>query len=156
MAKDAILGSNLVDDLVPTVDALRSELHDAFGVRQYRVYTVLRTWSSGITGDGVASDVETEITPKPLVEFYPPGLTYEMDQCGITEAGRVKVREISLQYAEAELVGPTLVNGQEWFIKIADAQGQAIQDRYWVLSRVPAPDRIEDIGWVMELMLAEV
>lgn len=159
MSKDAILGANLVDDLVPTVDELRASLHDDFGVRQYHVYTVLRTWDGGGTGLGTPTDVETELVPKPKCEFFSyqgvPGMRLELDECGVSEAGMIRLREISLEYAEHELLGPTLVAGQEWFIKITDAQGQLIRDRYWIIAKTPIPDRNLDIGWTMELRLAE-
>lgn len=153
MPGSAVLGSNLVDDLVPTVDELRSSLHDEFGVRQFHVYTVLREWSGGATGDGDPTDTETELTPKPKVEPYKT--QYELETCGIDEAGVVMLREISLTYTEAEIIGPTLTAGQEWFIKITDAQGQAIADRYWVIAKPPFPDREKDIGWKVELRLVD-
>lgn len=158
MAKDAILGANLVDGLVPTVDELRASLHDAFGVRQYHVYTVLRTWDGGATGKGTANDVETELVPKPRVDFFAyqgvPGARYELDECGIDEVGMIRLREISLEYSEAELNGPpALAAGQEWLIKITDAQGQLMRDSHWVVAKPAKPDRTLDIGWTMELRL---
>lgn len=152
MSGNAVLGDNLVDDLVPTVDELRDSLHTAFGVQQFRVYTVLRTWDGGATGSGASTDTETELTPQPKVEPYKT--RFELDGCGIDEAGYVVLREISLTYTEAELIGPTLVAGQEWLIKISDAQGQAIADRYWVVQEPPFPDREQDIGWTVKLAKA--
>ncbi len=150
MGGSAILGTNLVDSLVPdVVDGLRDDLHPAFGVRQFRVYTVRRTWSGGITGDGSYSDVETELTPQPLVKPY--RTEYRLDRCGIDEAGLVVLREISLTYTEAELVGGPIAAGEEWLIKLIDAHGQSIADRYWVVARPPFPDRIKDIGWIVQL-----
>lgn len=158
MSKNAVLGTNLVDKLVPTADALRESLHDAFGVRQYRVYTVLRTWSGGSTGEGDPSDQEVELIPKPKVEMLPyqgvSGLRLTQEECGIDEVGIIRLREVSLQYAEEELAGPVLQAGQEFFYKITDGQGQLIRDRYWVIYKTPVPDRNLDLGWTIELRLA--
>lgn len=153
MPGSAILGPNLVDDLVPTVDELRSSLHADFGVRQFRVYTVRRTWASGTTGEGTSSDAETEITPRPLVvaKEAQQSLHYDLDRCGVDEVGELILKEVSLTYTEAELAGGDLADGEEWFIKLADGQGQAISDRHWVVAKPPFPDRIKDIGWVVNL-----
>lgn len=154
MPGSATLGNNLVDSLVPIADELRESLHTDFGVRQFRVWSILREYAIGVIGDGGYTDTETEITPRPLVEPYRS--TFELEPCGIEEASFVKLREVSLTYTEAELMGPTLSDGQEWFIKITDGHGQEIGDQYWRLRGRPFPDRIKDIGWSMELIDAEV
>jgi hypothetical protein len=48
---NAILDTTLVDDLVPTIDELRT-LNDEFGTRQQRVFTVRRTWNGARRGEG--------------------------------------------------------------------------------------------------------
>ena len=157
MAGSAILGSNLVDELIPdVVDGLRDVLHPEFGVRQFRVWTVLREWTTGEVGEGEYIDTETEIEPQPLVESWlerVSGLNYSLEPCGLDEAGLVRLREVSLTYTHAELVGDDIGphNGTEWFIKITDAHGQAIPDAYFTIKRPPFPDREKDIGWVVEL-----
>ena len=151
MGGSAVLGTNLVDELVAVADSLRDGLHPEFGVRQFRVYTVLRTYASGSTGDGSFTDVETQLTPQPKVQPYHERILYELDRCGVDEAGFVLLREISLTYTVAELIGPSMASGQEWLIKITDAHGQGIADQYFVVSRKPYPDREKDIGWWMEL-----
>lgn len=151
MAGTATLGTNLVDSLVPIADALRESLHELAGVRQFLVWTVARQWSGDSIGDGTYEDTVTELTPAPLVEPY---LTeYNLEPCGIDEAGFVVLREISLTYTEAELAGagdPTV----EWFIKLSDDHGQAIPDQYWMVTERPWPDRIQDIGWKVRLRRA--
>ena len=67
MAGSAVLGTNVVDVLVPVADDIR-DLATELGAHQFRVYTVKRTYSSQVAGEGSYTDVETEITPRPVVE----------------------------------------------------------------------------------------
>ncbi len=108
MAGSAILGNNLVDSLVPgVIDGIRDALHPDLGVRHYRVYAVTRTYV-GEFGSDDYSDVEVEFEPQPLVEPYPranTGIHYELEPCGLDEAGLVVIKEISLTYTEHEVSG---------------------------------------------------
>lgn len=156
MPGSATLGTNLVDSLIPdVVDGLRDDLHPEFGVRQFSVFTVRRAWSGSGVGEGDFTDTESEITPQPLVEPY--RTRFELEACGINEAGLVRLREVSLTYTEEELTGfigenaTGLEANEQWLYKLTDAQGQEIQTSYWVLKQRPFPDRIQDIGWVLEL-----
>ncbi len=168
MGGSAILGTNLVDSLiVDVVDGLRDALHTEFGVRQFRVFTVTRTWVTGI-GDTDAgySDVEVELTPQPLVipltGRQDAHLKLELQTCGIDEAGIILLHEVSLTYTEEELSG-IFGDGatgldkdtQQFLYKLTDAHGQKIEARYYLLNRVPVPDRIKNIGWIVELKKAE-
>lgn len=165
MPGSATLGTNLVDSLITdVVDGLRDALHPDFGVRQFRVFTVVRTFDDPDGLSGTFADVESELRPQPLVIPMTgrQGAHTEMrlEPCGIDEAGIVVLREVSLTYTEAELsgifgTGASLADNQEWLYKIVDAQGQEISDSYWKLARRPFPDRIEDIGWVVELRRAQ-
>lgn len=149
----AILENNLVDSLVPTIDALRNELNPAFGVRQYRVFTVDRAWPSGVVGDdsaGAYSDTIVELLPTPLVATYK--IEEQLEPCGLNEAGVVVLRQVSLTYTEDELTGGTLAAGHEWFFALEGGQGQGIAgDQFFRISKRPHPDRTKDIGWKIEL-----
>lgn len=147
----------LIDDILTTVDDLRSELHAEFGLRQFRLFTVERVWDSGYVGDGLYSDVETEITPAPrVVPFTRSGdsVSYELRACGLDEAGFVAIQEVSLTYTEEELTGGTLAQGTEWLFRLRDGQGQGIPDRDFVLDGVPFPDREKTLGWSFRLRRA--
>ena len=158
MGGSSILGDNLVDSLIPdVVDGLREDLHPQFGVRQFSVFTVTRKCASGYIGDGEFTDTEVEIRPQPLVEPY--RTRFELQPCGLDEAGMVTLREVSLTYTEAELtgsigVGADLAADEQFLYKLTDAHGQGIADSYWVLAQRPFPDRIEDIGWSVILKRA--
>ena len=56
MAGSAILGDNLIDDLAPDIDDLRTDLYADFGVASFNFQVIKRTWlgSSGLEGDGVS------------------------------------------------------------------------------------------------------
>lgn len=153
MAGSATLDpSKLVDSLVPVADELRTELHDDFGVRSYKIFTVLRTWSGRSIGEGVKTDVETEILdPYPKVHIW-DGLRYTLEPCGLDEIGQVKLSEWSLTYTEAEVIGPpSMTKAQEWLIRIDEGHGQESLPKYFTLQKPPFIDRIKTLGWIVWL-----
>lgn len=152
MGGSATIGTNLVDSLLGMVDDLRGSLNPDMGVRQWHVYTRRRTWSGGRVGTGTATDVDTELTPQPLVEAN--DLFLQPIPAGMDEMGTVVISEVSLTYTEAELTGKPLLAGQEWFIVLKDAQGQAIKDRVFQLAEPPKPDRVNTIDWKLKFKLS--
>lgn len=161
MSGSAILNPDvLVDDLVTDViDGLREELHPAFGVRPYRVFTVKRVWSGTMVGDGSYTDTEVELTPQPKVTFYEGwGRQYGREQmaCGYQDAGAVKLTEVSLTYTQEELLCCAAADdATQHFIKITEANGQAQAAKFFVYNKTPHVDREKDMGWVCYLDLAE-
>jgi len=150
MPGSATLGSNLVDSLLSVVDDLRGSLHPAMGVRQWRVFVRLRTWSGGRVGAGSPTDVDTELLPQPLVESDDRYLAVESG--GLDEMGSIMLSEISLTYTEDELDGGSNVAGREVLYVLSDALGgQALSDRLYQLMEPPKPDRVKTIGWVVKL-----
>jgi hypothetical protein len=149
---DATLNpSVLVDSLIPDViDGLREDLHPTFGVRAYRVYRVVRTWSGRNAGEGVSSDDAGELRPQPRVAMW-NGLKYVQAQCGIRELGDVMLTEVSLTYSEGQLTGQPLARNVEIFYAIGEANGQASALRLWMLTAPPFIDRERDMGWVLHL-----
>ena len=156
MPGTAILDPNvLVDSLVvDVIDGLRGELHPPFGVRAYRVFTVLRTWSGLSVGEGSSNDVEAEILPQPKVEPFTE-LEFRQQPCGLDEAGFVTLSEVSLTYKHSELLFTPAMN-QQWMMKIAEAHGQAQPARYFVHTRPPFVDREKTMGWLCWLRHVEV
>ena len=156
MAGSATLDPDvLIDDLVTDViDGLRSELHPLFGVRAFNVSTVVRTWSGGSVGDGTFTDVEVVLDPQPLVHPF-TSFRRDMEPCGFDDAGGVKLTEVSLSYTYTELLACPAPTGSEHLIKITEAHGQGSPVRYFVHKRQPYPDRIKDMGWVLQLELVE-
>lgn len=146
----------LVDSLVADViDGLREDLHPAFGVRAYRTYRLLRTWSGQRTGEGFATDDVAELRPQPRVQVW-NGLRWEMGACGVLEMGEVKLTEVSLTYTAAQLAGAgQLALNQQLFLVLAEAHGQAQARALFVHARPPFVDREKDMGWVLWLQRAQ-
>jgi hypothetical protein len=145
----------LVDSLVPDlIDGLRDELLPSFGVRAYRVYRVVRTWSGAEIGDGVLTDDGAELRPRPRVKIW-DGLKFVQAICGIRELGDVKLTEVSLTYTDADLTGQPLAKNQESFIAIGEGNGQGSPLRLWGHTQPPFIDREVDMGWVLHLRRVE-
>lgn len=141
----------LVDDLVPDViDALRDDLQPAFGIRAYRVYRVIRTWSGAEPGAGTPTDVAGELRPYPRVMFW-DGFRFQEQPAGLEPVGRVRLTEVSLTYAESDLTGQPLNANQELFIAIGDANGQRSTIELFTHIQPPYIDREKDMGWVLNL-----
>ncbi len=153
---DATLDPNvLLDDLVGLADELRQDLAVGFGLRQFRVYLVRRTWDNGLVGEGEYTEGRTELVPRPVVVPYAPGMEHKMDPAGMDEQGVVWLKEVSLTYTEAELTGGHQphddLEGQELFYELVDGNGQELEARRFILDAPPFPDREKDIGWVVKL-----
>jgi hypothetical protein len=151
------LDTSLVDKLLPVVDKLRGSLLPKFGVRQYVVKLVKRTWTGRERGDGDFSDVEVVVTPPPMVDFpAPPGSRYDLRPQGREEEGLIKVTEISLKnYQEVDLTGGDLPKAVQFFWLLKDAHGQGLASRAYLPANPPIADRDKTIGWVVYLRRAE-
>lgn len=145
----------LVDSLIPDViDGLREELQPTFGVRAYRVYRVIRTWTGKTAGEGARTDVGHELRPQPRVRQW-DGVRLQQAACGVRELGDVRVTEVSLTYTDAQITGQPLRANQEIFYAIGEAHGQGSPLRVWAFSQPPFVDREKDLGWVLWLRRAE-
>lgn len=153
---DATLDSDvLVDSLVPDViDGLREDLHPAFGVRAYRVYRVIRTWTGRTAGEGRYTDAATELRPQPRVSVW-SGLKYVQATCGIRELGDVQLSEVSLTYSAEQLDPRTLRANQELFYALGEANGQGSPLRVWAHQAPPFIDREKTMGWLLFLRRVE-
>jgi hypothetical protein len=147
--------SVLVDSLVPDViDGLREDLHPAFGVRAFRVYRVIRSWTGKAVGEGRHTDDAAELRPQPKVSVW-TGLKYVQASCGIRELGDVQLSEVSLTYTAAQLEPRDLRPNQELFYALAEAHGQLTPLRVWTHSAPPFVDREKTMGWLMFLRRVE-
>lgn len=149
MPGNAILGTNLIDELLPMIDELRGDLHPMFGVRPFRVFAVTRTWAGQMVGEGDYTDQVVEILPQPKVEQW-DGYKWALLATGVHEEGLIRLTEVSLTYTHAELTGAleTDQRNQQFFFRLTDDYGQANEDRILRHSRPPFPDREKTMGWV--------
>jgi hypothetical protein len=148
LAGDAALDNEvLVDSLVADViDGLREELHPQFGVRAYRLYRVIRTWSGAIAGEGTFADLAHELRPQPLVSVW-DGMRYVQAACGLEQLGDVKLTEVSLTYTFDQLTGRPLAANKEVFIALGEAHGQGQPTTLYTHARPPFVDRMKNMGW---------
>lgn len=159
MSRNSVLDPNvLIDDLVGVIDELRGDLHPQFGVRPFRAYTVFRQWTGSMVGDGDFSDAILEISPQPRVLQW-NGYKWVLLAGGTHEDGSIRLTEVSLAYAYAELApsgvsfdSETFLRNRQFFYVLTDAYGQASEPRYLRVSKPPFPDREKDMGWVIDLM----
>lgn len=160
MSRDSVLNPDvLIDSLVDVIDELRGDLHPQFGVRPFRVYTVLRQWNGQSVGDeGGFVDTIVELTPQPRVRQW-DGYKWVLLAGGTHEDGKIRLTEVSLAYTYDELAPSGLnfdteqfLRNRQFFYVLADAYGQNSEKRYLRVSKPPFPDREKDIGWVVELM----
>lgn len=141
----------LVDSLVlDVIDGLRDELHPAFGVRAYRAYRVIRTWTGKLSGEGRFADVAAELRPQPKIEMW-DGIRWAQMTCGLNDAGEIRLAEISLTYTEAQITAQPLGKNQDLFYAITEAHGQGTATRLFGISRPPYIDRERTMGWMIYL-----
>lgn len=142
----------LVDSLVPgVIDALRDSLNPQFGIRAYRTYRVIRTWTGAEPGSGSYTDDAGELRPQPRVWVW-DGFKFNQEPIGLQSVGRVRLTEVSLTYAEPDLTGQPLTNNQELLIAIGDANGQGSSTNLFTHVQPPYIDREKDMGWVLNLI----
>lgn len=151
--------ANLVDKLITKVDKIRQKVNvDKVGVRRYRLFRVIRTWSGGEVGDGTPTIAEVEILPAPAITFGTRDDRLEGN--GRVDTGKMIATEVSLTYQEMYLQGYPLSAGQECYYRLVEMHAQGASTTYWVLSTTPEADRCEEVNgniqWVLSFMRYEV
>jgi hypothetical protein len=97
----------LAEQLGETVDELR-QLQTDFGLRPYRVFSVVYRWTGGAVGRGEIEVVgETELLPTPKIGEGVQGnnslVRGELRAAGAVERGDVTLKEISPRYTEDQV-----------------------------------------------------
>lgn len=91
----------LAVELGDVADDIR-QLNTEFGLRPYRLFSVVTQWSGGDLGRGEETLLsETEFLPTPKVSTEP--LRGELLAGGLTERGTTRVSEISSRYTEDDI-----------------------------------------------------
>lgn len=135
---------SLVEQLGPAIDSLR-QLYSDFGLRPYRVFSVVYEWTGGDVGRGTPRVIsESELLPTPIVRDT-AGVLGEQRSAGLVERGTVRIEQVSPRYTEDEV--RTLFHqlplkpGQQGFIELRiDARDGNTERRRFVVRGVPYRD----------------
>ncbi|HEY6020225.1 MAG TPA: hypothetical protein VIY48_10075 [Candidatus Paceibacterota bacterium] len=138
---------NLIDKLITKVDTVRQNAADRFGLPAHNVYRVVRTYGSGIIGDGTYTDQEDLITPTPMCKFTGGD---DFEHGGRADKRNLTISEVSLTYQENWLQGDPKSPGQEVFYKLVERNSQGADTTYWILTQVPEVFRGK-VSWKLHL-----
>lgn len=134
---------SLVEQLGSVADDLR-QLNTDFGLRPYRMFSVLYRWTGGEIGRGEPEVASTEeFLPTPNVVMG--GVRKEPREGGTVERGDVRVTQLSPRYTEDQIrtlfhCRPLAV-GFEGFLEIAvDERDGSTPRRRYVVVGVPSRD----------------
>lgn len=145
----ATMGTNLVDEIAVIADELRDDLHTEFGVRQWDCYLAKAVWSGGVVGSGAKSiNYVKKLVPSPRVKLTD---RHDLTEGGLQETGTATLREVSLTYSQADLLGEPMAAGEEFFYVLVDALGQGLVRRTFIPQDHPFPDRENNIGWEVRI-----
>ena len=144
---------SLVESMGPVADSMRQLLTD-FGMRPYRVFSVVVNWSGGEEGRGVEQVIqETELLPTPLVDLS--RLRAPMTQGGRAEQGYYVMEEVSSQFTEDDIrtlfhVQP-LPKGKIGYIEVRmDRRDGEAKRRRFTVRGVPQR-RADEFDWRVNL-----
>lgn len=134
--------ASLVNSLGALADDLR-QLYTDFGLRPYRLFSVVTEWSGGDYGRGEECVVsEQELLPTPRVSLS--GLRGMMSDGGLRERGTLRVDQISPRYTEDDIqalfhVRPLPPRYTGWIEMREDARdGELVPRRRFVVIGTPA------------------
>lgn len=119
------------DDLIPILDDIRRDVIDtAVGLRLDDVTVRRRAWSGQRPGQGVPTDTDLELDPRPKVRDPSPRARYA--EPGRFEEGDQVVDKISLTYTQAQLDGGTLAANEElyWLVDGQAFRVISVEERF--------------------------
>lgn len=135
---------SLVESLGETVDSLR-QLYTDFGLRPYRVHSVVYEWSGGDVGRGLPRVIsDEELLPTPRV-VDTSGVAGELRSAGLVERGSVRLEQISPRYTEDQVrvlfFALPLPPGRQGFIEVRiDARDGSTERRRFIVRGIPFRD----------------
>jgi hypothetical protein len=146
--------ATLVDSFGHLVDDLRQIAVD-FGLRPYRMFSIVTAWSGGEKGRGQEFVVsEVELLPTPSVDVS--SLQGEMTAAGLNENGVLRVTEVSPRYTEDDIYSifhvQPLPAGHFGFIEVRlDCRDGNARRRRFVVSGAPQR-RADQFDWSVRLL----
>jgi len=132
-------GKSLVEEFGSIVDDLR-QLNTDFGLRPYRVFSIIVRWTGGASGRGDAVvESEVEFLPTPRVMDL-TGMASVATPGGVLQRGDATLREVSPRYTEDEIRAMThripLPLDRDGFIEVRIDQrdGSTVRRRFVVIA----------------------
>lgn len=110
--------STFRDSILADIDDARTILTD-LGLRENRVFLRRRTWSGGQLGVGTAADLDTALSPQPLVKW---AAKPRPELGGLRPNHDRILTKLSRQLDVADLTGAPLAAGQELLWVIDDVE----------------------------------
>jgi hypothetical protein len=142
--------STLLEDLIPTIDDARQVATD-LGVRLYRAFVRVSTWSGASPYDGARSDSDTELLPRPKLGADGPVFDQKTTESGLLVGGTLRLSRISAQIP-LSVLQPVLAVNQRVYIVILAADGAELAETLWVLEGGPFRKTTE---WVLRIRKVE-
>lgn len=146
---------SLVESLGETVDSLR-QLYTDFGLRPYRVFSVVYEWSGGDVGRGLPRVIsEQEMLPTPRV-IETSGVSGELRSAGLVERGTVRLEQVSPRYTEDQVrllfFQYPLPPGKQGFIEMRiDSRDGSTERRRFIVRGIPFRDA-QGFQWRVTLL----
>jgi hypothetical protein len=145
-------GRSLVECFGGMVDDLR-QLNTDFGLRPYRMFSIVVRWTGGEVGVGEPKVVsEVEFLPTPNIGME--GVRQKMGETGKGERGEIRVTEISPRYTEDDINAlfhlQPIPDGGDAFIEIRmdERDGSTIRRRFTPLVPTRRPGKFD---WAVTL-----
>lgn len=145
---------SLANCLGAVADDLR-QLYTAFGLRPYRLFSIVTRWTGGEHGRGDEVLVsEVELLPTPRVSLS--GLRGSLSDGGLRERGTLRVDQISPRYTEDDInaifhVHPLPASHTGWIEMREDARdGSKMIRRRFVVQGTPAR-HADRFSWEVDL-----
>lgn len=136
--------ASLVEVFGPTVDLLR-QLYTDFGLRPYRIFSVVVRWSGLEPGRGTPRVIsELELLPTPRL-IDTSGVQGVVRSGGLVERGSVRLDQISPRYTEDQVralffLEPLPATDQGWIEARIDARDGVTERRRFIVSGIPFRD----------------
>lgn len=155
----AIPEASLVEDLGEVADDLR-QLNTDFGLRPYRLFSVVSRWTGGSKGRGTQVLVqETEFLPTPEVANV-DRLAGQLGSAGLNEVGTIRVTELSPRLTEDDIrdlfhIQPLPQDQEGWLELRIDRRDGSTTRRRFVVKGAPMR-RADEFDWHVKLFEQDV
>lgn len=145
--------ATLIENILPAIDAARG-VRTSIGAALYRVFVRTSSWAGGSPFNGLRTDVDYELLPRPKV--MQQGRKEGVFDVQVLGGGMITVARLQLRGISGliplEKLSPILAGNQRAYYVLAAADGAEILETLYVLDKGPFRNLTE---WVVELLKAE-